>query len=191
VEDGALDDATRRVLTMKFAAGLFDQPYSDETADWHIQSAEKKALARQAAQEGTVLISNGVKSAASTTLKKPWHWTGSAAPLPLDAKKIKDGSLKVGVIGPLAYGAAVDSGYIGSYADDTAAISLLDGLKYVTREDLLTYVLPSLHPSFLPNLTTSALSSSEMDQPLPQWVVRISCPSLWVPSWTLLNQTLR
>ena len=156
MEDGALDDATRRVLTMKFATGLFDQPYSDENADWHIQSAEKKALARQAAQEGTVLISNGAKSAASasalltSTVKKAWHWTTSAAPLPLDRKKVKEGSLKIGVIGPLAHGAAVNSGYIGSYADDTAAISLLDGLKYVPEVlmtslprglDLLPYLL--------------------------------------------------
>ena len=134
VENGALDDATRRVLTMKFAAGLFDQPYSDESADWHIQSAEKKALARRAAQHGTVLIANGAASTTTTTSAKKtkrWHWSGSAAPLPLDAKQIKDGSVKVGVIGPLAHGAAVNSGYIGSYADDTAAVSLLDGLSSV------------------------------------------------------------
>lgn len=96
----AVDDACRRVLTMKFAAGLFDKPFTDKSSNWQIQRPADVALARRATQEGTVLISNrgsGNK--------------GDGPPvLPLSLDDIKSGKLKLAVIGPLADGADVNAG---------------------------------------------------------------------------------
>ncbi len=51
-----LDDAVRRVLRLKFALGLFDNPYSDEST--LPQGPEGVELARTAAEESLVLLKN-------------------------------------------------------------------------------------------------------------------------------------
>lgn len=54
-----VDTAVRRVLRMKFQLGLFEQPYVDsESASDHFQTPEQRALARRAAAESTILLSN-------------------------------------------------------------------------------------------------------------------------------------
>ena len=75
-----IDRAVRNVLTLKFRMGLFENPYVDEKRAAEVcHSDDHVALARQVAEEGTVLLkNNGV--------------------LPLSRSKIK----RIAVIGPNA-----------------------------------------------------------------------------------------
>lgn len=76
----ALDEAVRRVLTIKFRLGLFDDPFVDEEqAEAVCNNPEHRALALQMAREGIVLLKN------------------DGATLPL-AKEVKS----IAVIGPQA-----------------------------------------------------------------------------------------
>lgn len=75
----AVDDAVRHVLTHKFATRLFDQPFVDETLAGRVMnSPAHRALAQEAAEEGTVLLLN------------------RGGTLPLRG----DGSLTIAVVGP-------------------------------------------------------------------------------------------
>jgi beta-glucosidase len=53
-----VDDAVRRVLRMKFRAGLFEHPYVDAAAFNDEPSEEARALARRAATSSLVLLKN-------------------------------------------------------------------------------------------------------------------------------------
>ncbi len=82
-----VDEAARRVLRVKFALGLFDHPYADETLAPYAATPEKRALARQAAEETIVLLKNG------------------AAPVPYAAGKVlplERNTPAIALIGPLA-----------------------------------------------------------------------------------------
>ncbi len=57
--EAVVDEAARRVLRVKFALGLFDHPYVDENGARYTATPEKRALARQAAEETLVLLKNG------------------------------------------------------------------------------------------------------------------------------------
>jgi beta-glucosidase len=56
-----IDDAVRRILRVKFAAGLFEddwQPTADRSLEASFGSAEHRAVARQAVRESVVLLKN-------------------------------------------------------------------------------------------------------------------------------------
>ncbi len=53
-----IDDAVRRILTVKFELGLFDHPYSDPTLLETVGSDAHRELARQAVRESLVLLKN-------------------------------------------------------------------------------------------------------------------------------------
>jgi beta-glucosidase len=53
-----VDDAVTRILTAKFAAGLFTQPYTDRSYTSTVGSAAHRAVARQAERESLVLLKN-------------------------------------------------------------------------------------------------------------------------------------
>jgi beta-glucosidase len=53
-----IDDAVRRILTQKFALGLFEQPFADRSNIDTIGSPAHRAVARQAAAESQVLLKN-------------------------------------------------------------------------------------------------------------------------------------
>jgi beta-glucosidase len=98
-----IDTAVRRMLRLKFVAGLFEQPYADlKHAQSITDNAEARALALEAAHRSVVLLKNdGV--------------------LPLRADRLKT----LAVIGPNA--ARVD---LGGYSNvPTHAITVLDGIK--------------------------------------------------------------
>ncbi len=64
VTQSQLDEAVRRVLRVKFALGLFDKPYTDETREHHGPlPAESLQLARTAAERSFVLLKNDFVSA--------------------------------------------------------------------------------------------------------------------------------
>ena len=53
VPQALVDDAVRRVLQLKFEAGLFENPYADvATADGKTATPDAIALAREAARQG-------------------------------------------------------------------------------------------------------------------------------------------
>ncbi len=53
-----IDDAVRRILRVKFAMGVFEHPYADETLIPMIGSVEHRELARRAVSESLVLLKN-------------------------------------------------------------------------------------------------------------------------------------
>ncbi len=98
-----IDQAVRRMLRMKFLAGLFENPYADGNyAEKITANAEARALAEEAARKSIVLLKNdGV--------------------LPLNANALKT----LAVIGP---NAAVAQ--LGGYSNVPAhKVSVLDGIR--------------------------------------------------------------
>ncbi len=53
-----IDDAVRRILTIKFEMGLFEKPLSDSALLSQVGTAEHRTLARQAVRESVVLLKN-------------------------------------------------------------------------------------------------------------------------------------
>lgn len=53
-----IDDAVRRILTVKFRMGLFERPFGDPSLLASVGSAEHRAVARQAVRESLVLLVN-------------------------------------------------------------------------------------------------------------------------------------
>lgn len=104
LSQGAIDNAVRRVLRMKFEGGLFENPYPEvKLAAARTNTPEAVALARQAARESIVLLKN------------------AQGLLPLDAKGIK----RMAVIGTHAKDTP-----IGGYSDaPNHVVSVLEGMQ--------------------------------------------------------------
>ncbi|MBV1853905.1 glycoside hydrolase family 3 N-terminal domain-containing protein [Catellatospora tritici] len=58
VTSARIDDAVTRILTQKFALGLFEHPFADRTGLTEIGSAAHRQVARQAAAKSQVLLKN-------------------------------------------------------------------------------------------------------------------------------------
>ena len=58
VAESRIDDAVRRILTVKFKMGLFERPFGDEADLKFVGAAGHRALAREAAARGMVLLKN-------------------------------------------------------------------------------------------------------------------------------------
>ncbi|MEJ2444205.1 MAG: glycoside hydrolase family 3 N-terminal domain-containing protein [Exilibacterium sp.] len=103
VPEAQLDEAVRRMLTLKFNAGLFENPYGDpDEAETLADDPAARALALEAARKSLVLLKND-------------------GTLPLDEKALQT----LAVIGPNA--AAV---HLGGYAGmPRHAVSILDGIR--------------------------------------------------------------
>ncbi len=108
VEEGRLDvayidQAVRRILTVKFELGLFDETYGDpKLVKKGVRNAEKVALAKKVADESAVLLENRNDI------------------LPLDLNKYKS----VAVVGPNS-NQAVLGDYAWAMGDTKEAVSLL------------------------------------------------------------------
>ncbi|MDQ1727209.1 MAG: beta-glucosidase, partial [Frankiaceae bacterium] len=109
-----INDAVRRILRVKFRAGLFDHPYVDVAKaqdSARFLTASDRAAARKAAGESMVLLKNGAATA------------GGSAVLPLDPAK------KTVVIGPLADDQHDMLGPWWGQGKDTDAVSLVTGVR--------------------------------------------------------------
>jgi len=85
VPEAAVDEAVRHILRVKFALGLFEHPYTDETKEAGAMLQKQSVmLARTAAEESFVLLKNAQ--------------VGNAPLLPLSAANAKT----IALIGPLA-----------------------------------------------------------------------------------------
>src|SRR3954471_21579044 len=105
---GRLDDAVRRILRVKFRAGLFDHPYVDQakaTDPASFLTPADRAAARTAAGRSMVLLQN------------------DDATLPFDPSK------KTVVIGPLGDDQHDMLGPWWGQGKDEDAVSVLDGIK--------------------------------------------------------------
>jgi beta-glucosidase len=58
ITQARIDEAVRRILTVKFEMGLFENPYPDPAALDLVASAENRALARTAVAQSQVLLKN-------------------------------------------------------------------------------------------------------------------------------------
>jgi beta-glucosidase len=105
-----IDDAVRRILRVKFRAGLFEHPYVDQAKAVDPASfvtADDRAKASAAAGKSMVLLKND----------------GSPAALPLDASK------STVVIGPLGNNKHDMLGPWWGKGDDADTVTLFDGIK--------------------------------------------------------------
>jgi beta-glucosidase len=101
-----LDDAVRRILRVKFRAGLFDNPYVDPAkAEAAQEQPDALAAARTAGGRSMVLLENDGKV------------------LPLDPTK------KTAVIGPLADDAKDMVGPWWGRGDDSKKVTVLEGIR--------------------------------------------------------------
>ena len=117
-----LDEAVRRVLEAKFKAGLFENPYADEShaASMH-NNAEHRKMARIAAQRSAVLLRN----------------EGNL--LPLDPK-----FSSIAVIGPLA-DSKRDIRGSWSLADDMkTAVTVVEGIRAKVRSGVKVEYAPGV-----------------------------------------------
>jgi beta-glucosidase len=94
IPESTIDQAVRRVLRVKFALGLFEQPYAPEHAPYQV-TPEKRTLALRAAEESIVLL----KNSAEETQPKP---------LPIGSR-----TKTIALIGPMA---ASQGEMLGSWA---------------------------------------------------------------------------
>ena len=108
VPEALVNDAVRRVLTMKFEAGLFENPYVDASkAAARTASPDAVALAREAARKAMVLLKN------------------DRGVLPLDAGRIK----RLAVLGTHARDTP-----IGGYSDEPRhVVSVLEGIQQAAK----------------------------------------------------------
>ena len=104
VSEQQIDDSVRRILALKFNAGIFENPYVDATAaQAKTETPDAIALAREAARQSMVLLKN------------------DKGVLPLDATRIN----RLAVIGTHA-----NDTPIGGYSDKPRhVVSVLEGLR--------------------------------------------------------------
>jgi beta-glucosidase len=124
VEEGAIpleriDDAVRRILRVKFAAGLFDNdwsPTADRSLEASFGSDEHRAVARQAVRESLVVLEN----------------EGGLLPLAKDLGRIH-------VVGPGADDIGMQSGgwtidWLGRMGAITEGTTILDAIEKAVSE---------------------------------------------------------
>lgn len=135
-----LDTAVKRVLTAKFQAGLFEDPYGQKYADSKMHTPESVALSRKIADESTVLLKND----------------GNL--LPLDKSKYKS----IAILGPNA-----DQVQFGDYTWSRLnkdGITPLQGLKNLLGNSVtLNYAqgadMMSLRTDLIPEAVAAAKKS--------------------------------
>lgn len=108
VKESVLDQAVVRILRNKFLLGLFENPYCASVTKTRqvMGSPAHRALAREAAEKGIVLLNNKNRT------------------LPFDRSAIKH----LAVIGPNA-----DEVHYGSYSAPNHGISIVEGLKEFSK----------------------------------------------------------
>ncbi|MBN1922390.1 MAG: beta-glucosidase BglX [Anaerolineae bacterium] len=120
VEEAQIDSAVRRVLRLKFALGLFEQPYTDPALAAQVQlTDEHREMALEVAQKSMVLLKN----------------EGNLLPLGTDLRTIA-------LIGPLADDHHNPLGCWHARGRDADVESVLDGLRAVLPEEAVLLHVP-------------------------------------------------
>jgi len=122
VSKDRIDDAVRRILTIKFKLGLFEEPYADRSDAGLIGCEEHREIARQAVRESLVLLKN----------------EGALLPLSKDIGSIVVAGSKADDIGSQCGGWTIT--WQGSTGDITVGTSILDAIKdTVSKDTIVTY----------------------------------------------------
>ncbi|MFR9566618.1 MAG: glycoside hydrolase family 3 N-terminal domain-containing protein, partial [Rikenellaceae bacterium] len=107
IDEEIIDEAVRRVLTVKFNLGLFDNPYTEVIeAEKRYMLPEDRALAHTLAQESMVLLKN----------------ENSTLPISTDVKRIL-------LVGAMSKDRLNMMGTWRSHAQASDVVTILDGLK--------------------------------------------------------------
>jgi beta-glucosidase len=107
ISETKIDVAVKRMLDLKFRAGLFEKPYADaKSAIALTNNAEARALALKVAQRSITLLKND-------------------GTLPLTLPKANASKISIAVIGPSAAVARLG----GYYGQPPVTVSILDGIK--------------------------------------------------------------
>jgi len=117
-----LEDSVRHVLRVKFALGLFENPYADERKESSAMlQPEAVALAREVAEHSFVLLKNDLLASATPLL-----------PLASDVKSVV-------LIGPLADDGAAMMGSWGGLSDGRDVVTLRAALNQKLGESRVHY----------------------------------------------------
>ncbi|MHB1936334.1 MAG: glycoside hydrolase family 3 N-terminal domain-containing protein [Acidobacteriaceae bacterium] len=111
VPESTVDEAVRRVLRVKFALGIFDHPFVDDSRPPYVATPAKRALARKAAEESIVLLQNNAEE-------------GQPRLLPI-ANRVHT----IALIGPLADSQGEMLGSWGGQGNPADAITLRTALE--------------------------------------------------------------
>ncbi|MFE5050634.1 glycoside hydrolase family 3 N-terminal domain-containing protein [Streptomyces sp. NPDC056637] len=112
-----VDDAVARILQLKFALGLFENPYADESAEISGPTREARAASRAVAARSMVLLKN----------------EGELLPL----RPVGTGS--VAVVGPLADSTDLHGTWGGPGAHRFPTVSVLDGIRAAAPDVTVTH----------------------------------------------------
>ncbi|WP_432165420.1 glycoside hydrolase family 3 N-terminal domain-containing protein [Streptomyces sp. bgisy031] len=112
-----VDDAVARILQLKFALGLFENPYADELAEITEPAREARAASRAVAARSMVLLRN----------------EGGLLPLR------PAGTGPVAVVGPLADSADLHGTWGGPGAHRFPSVSVLDGVRAAAPDRTVTH----------------------------------------------------
>ncbi len=134
VEEGAvpmerIDDAVRRILRVKFAAGLFDEawsPNADRSLEEAFGSPEHRAVARQAVRESVVLLKNENELLPLSNDISRIHVTGPGA----DDIGMQSGGWTIdwqGAMGAITPGTTILEAIRQSVSESTEVTHSLDG----------------------------------------------------------------
>ncbi len=122
VEEGAvsmerIDDAVRRILTVKYELGLFDHPFSNESLLAAVGSEEHRALAREAVSKSLVLLKND----------------GNTLPLSKETPLINVAGLGANDIGMQCGGWTIE--WQGRTGDITPGTTILEAIQNTVSEN--------------------------------------------------------
>jgi beta-glucosidase len=112
-----VDEAVYNVLKLKYDLGLFDNPYlysNEVTEKNRVFTSEHLAISREMAEKSIVLLKNKNQI------------------LPL-----KQSSQKIALIGPLANNRADMNGTWSFFADANAPVTMLEGLRNLSKNEIL------------------------------------------------------
>jgi beta-glucosidase len=121
IASAAVDDAVRRVLTVKHRLGLFERPYAEAPIASVALSEDHRSLAREMAGESIVLLKNEGRI------------------LPLD-RQLKS----IAVIGPQADDPRDQLGCWSFDGDDSASVTVLGALRQRCGGDLAIHYAPGI-----------------------------------------------
>ncbi|MGE5316688.1 MAG: glycoside hydrolase family 3 N-terminal domain-containing protein, partial [Chloroflexota bacterium] len=121
ITQSRIDDAVRRILRIKFKAGLFEHPYSDRTFTDKIGYYQHREVARECVRQSIVL------------LQKKDH----ILPLKKSGVKIHVAGKNADNIGNQCGGWSIT--WQGSSGDITQGTTVFEAVKNVAGEDLVTY----------------------------------------------------
>jgi beta-glucosidase len=119
-----IQDAVRRILTVKFQMGLFERPYASRAGIADIGSVANRAMARQAVRESQVVLKNEAKT----------------LPLAKAGKVVAVFGMGADNIGIQCGGWTIS--WQGGSGTITPGTSLLDGFRQVAPGN--TYISPSI-----------------------------------------------